>query len=109
LFSAVRWQASMRPRIGEIAMAFGYLDHARINQLLELRQHARKLHQPLAEFARDQGFLSHFQWMAVMGRQKRLQRPLGAYWESQGKFSPAELSELADSQRQHNWYYANKL
>lgn len=108
LFGAVRWQARQRPRIGEIAMTFGYLDLTAINHLLELRQGARKLHEPLAEFARNQGYLSQFQWLAVVGRQRRLQKPIGRYWTERGLFSEQELAAWVGEQRQHNWYFAER-
>jgi len=108
LFSAIRWQSRQRPRVGEIAVSFGYLDAAGINHLLELRQEARKLHEPLAEFARNQGYLSHFQWLAVLGRQRRLQKPIGDYWIERKHFTARQLAELVRDQRQHNWYYAEK-
>jgi len=105
LFGAVRWQARQRPRIGEIAMSFGYLDSAGISHLLELRQSLRNLHEPLAEFARNQGYLTHFQWLAVLGRQRRLQKPIGQYWIENGVFSAQEVADLVSAQRQHNWYF----
>jgi hypothetical protein len=105
LFGAVRWQARQRPRIGEIAMSFGYLDSASIGHLLELRQSLRNLHEPLAEFARNQGYLTHFQWLAVVGRQRRLQKPIGQYWIETGLFSAQEIANLVSDQRQHNWYF----
>jgi len=105
LFGAVRWQARQRPRIGEIAMSFGYLDSAGISHLLELRQSLRNLHEPLAEFARNQGYLTHFQWLAVVGRQRRLQKPIGQYWIETGLYSAQELADLVSDQRQHNWYF----
>jgi len=104
LFGAVRWQARQRPRIGEIAMSFGYLDREGINYLLELRQSSRKLHEPLAEFARDQGYLSYFEWLAVVGRQRCLQKPIGQYWIQAGLFSAQDVTTLVSDQRQHNWY-----
>ena len=105
LFGAVRWQARQRPRIGEIAMSFGYLNSAGIEHLLELRQSLRNLHEPLAEFARNQGYLTHFQWLAVVGRQRRLQKPIGQYWIETGLFSAQEIADLVSDQRQHNWYF----
>ncbi len=108
LSGAIRWQARQRPRIGEIAMTFGYLDLATINHLLELRQEMRKLDEPLAEFARNQGYLSHFQWLAVVGRQRRMQKPIGHYWIQQGLFTARELAEWVGEKRQHNWYFAEK-
>jgi hypothetical protein len=106
LFGAVRWQARQRPRIGEIAMSFGYLDSAGISHLLELRQSLRILHEPLAQFARNQGYLTHFQWLAVVGRQRRLQKPIGQYWIETGLYSAQEIAELVSAQRKHNWYFA---
>jgi len=106
LFDAVRWQRRQRPRIGEIALSFGFLDHASVNHLLELRQGSRKLHEPLAEFARNQGYLSHFQWLAVMGRQRRLQKPIGQFWIQAGLFSAKEVAELVADQHRHNWYFS---
>ena len=106
LFDAVRWQRRQRPRIGEIALSFGFLDHASVNHLLELRQGSRKLHEPLAEFARNQGYLSHFQWLAVVGRQRRLQKPIGHYWIQAGLFSAMEVAELVADQHRHNWYFS---
>ena len=102
LFDAVRWQKRQRPRIGEIALSFGFLDHASVNHLLELRQRLRRLHEPLAEFARNQGYLSHFQWMAVVGRQRRLQKPIGQYWIQAGLFGEKEIAGLVAEQRRHN-------
>ena len=86
-------------------MSFGYLDSASISHLLELRQSLRNLHEPLAEFARNQGYLSHFQWLAVLGRQRRLQKPIGQYWIENGVFSAQEVADLVSAQRQHNWYF----
>jgi len=86
-------------------MSFGYLDSAGISHLLELRQSLRNLHEPLAEFARNQGYLTHFQWLAVLGRQRRLQKPIGQYWIENGVFSAQEVADLVSAQRQHNWYF----
>jgi len=105
LSGAVRWQARQRPRVGAIAMSFGYLDRASIDNLLELRQSLRKLHEPLAEFARNQGYLSHFQWLAVVGRQRCLQKPIGQYWIQAGLFSAQDIADLVADQRQHNWHF----
>ena len=105
LFDAVRWQRRQRPRVGEIAQSFGFLDPVSISHLLELRQGSRKLNEPLAEFARNQGYLSHFQWMAVVGRQRRLQKPIGHFWIQSGLFSVKSMADLVEDQRKHNWYF----
>ncbi len=92
LISAITWQKSQRPLFGQIARQWKYLSEADIRYILKSKTGGEKF----GDCALRQGLLSCFQQMAVTGRQKQLQPPIGRHFIDQGLFSAAQLERLVE-------------
>ncbi|MCF6147563.1 MAG: J domain-containing protein [Candidatus Kuenenia sp.] len=98
LLSAIFWQRRQRPLIGQLAREWKILTTEDIRKILTTRNYREKF----AEYACRNGFITHFQYLALMGRQRMLQRPFGEFFLQQNILSAKELDELIKRQRAWN-------
>ncbi|HEY3449088.1 MAG TPA: molecular chaperone DnaJ [Myxococcales bacterium] len=98
LMGALAWQRRQRPLFGGLAVEWGFLTPQQVQLLLEQRCRSGS-HLPLGEFAFQQGMLTAFQLMALLGRQRQLQRPLGEYFVERGLVSAEDLARLVLEQK----------
>jgi hypothetical protein len=98
LIQAIVWQRKQRPMIGQIALGWRKLSDQQIRVILS----AREIGEKFGECAVREGYLGRFDVMALLGRQRRLQRPIGEYFLKQRFLNGQELERLVKRQRMHN-------
>lgn len=92
LIEAIIWQKKQRPRIGQIALDWGILSVDDVKMILAERTYKEKF----GEFAYRNGYLTYFEFLAVLGRQYRLQPPIGKYFTIQNVIGDEELEEMIE-------------
>lgn len=97
-FDAIFWQRNQRPLVGQIAREWGILTPDEISEILCQRGYKERF----VEYARDNGYITHFQFLAIMGKQKKLQRPIGEYFTQNGIFTDREINKIVENLRIHN-------
>jgi hypothetical protein len=98
LIEAICWQRKQRPLIGQIAVSWRLISYRDVLQILTVRTFDEKF----GECALRTGYISGFEQLALVGKQKRLQRPFGEYFIKSGLLSPTDLMNLARKQQLHN-------
>lgn len=98
LIDAIVWQQRQRPQIGQIAIAWGLLSCQDVIRIIT----ARALNEKFCECALRIGYISHFQQIALVGKQRQLQRPLGEYFIESGILSAIDIMSIANKQLLHN-------
>ena len=101
LVEAVSWQRRQRPSIGRIAVEWGHLSDEEVREILE-RRRRDGAEEPFGEYARRQGFLSGGQLLALLGRQRRLQRRIGQFFVEIGVLVEQEIPALDADLSRHN-------
>ena len=99
LVEAVAWQRRQRPAIGRIAVEWGHLDDGQVREVLQARRGGAK---PFGETAREMGLLTGAQLLALLGRQRRLQRRIGEYFVEAGILGQGEVPALEAELLAHN-------
>jgi len=103
LIDALVWQRQQRPMIGQLARKWGILTEQQVQAVLERRRASGRYEVKFADFAEELGFLTAKDKMALCGRMKMLQKPIGQYFVDQGIFSRDQLTDLLSAHRRHNW------
>lgn len=98
LRDALAWQRETRPRFGEVALALRVLRRRDVEALLA----DASPRVPMGERAVGRGILGAAERDRVLGIQRRMQSPLGAYFVERGLLSTAEVRRLAERQTLHN-------
>lgn len=101
LVEAVAWQRRQRPSIGRIAVEWGHLSDDEVREILD-RRRRDGAEEPFGEYARRQGFLSGGQLLALLGRQRRLQRRIGQFFVEIGLVGEQEIPALDADLSRHN-------
>lgn len=91
LVDAVLWQRAQRPRAGEIAVEWGIMTRAEV--FFVLRE--KTVEEMFCDVAVRLGFLTPFQRLAILARQRRLQSPIGQYFVEKGILEVAVVDEAA--------------
>lgn len=98
LISALVWQRTQRPAIGQIAHTWGWLNETSLQQILTHRG-------PYCRFGQRAirlGFLSSFQVRTLLRYQRTLHRRLGEYFVEQGFLNTAQVDSLVQELHKHN-------
>jgi hypothetical protein len=98
LFDAVYWQRKRRPIIGKIALDWGILSSDDIRRILTERNYKEHF----GEYALRNGFITHFEHLAIIGRQRKLQPPIGEYFIQQGFLANTVLKKMIERLKNHN-------
>jgi hypothetical protein len=98
LIEAICWQRRQRPLIGQIAVSWGFFSYPDVLKILNLRTFDEKF----CECALRGGYISSFQQLALVGKQRKLQRPFGEFFVESGILSQPEVIEMAQKQQFHN-------
>jgi len=98
LIEAICWQRRQRPLIGQIATAWGLISYQDVLRILRIRIFDEKF----GECALRIGYISSFELLALVGKQKKLQRPFGEYFIESGILSPGDILNIAQKQQLHN-------
>lgn len=87
LIAAVAWQRAQRPAVGQIAKSWGILSDDQIFKVLQEKGQGELF----GDYAVRAGMMTPFQRLAVVGRQRVMQKPIGAYFIEQGILTEAQL------------------
>jgi hypothetical protein len=98
LSKAIVWQRKQRPLIGQIARNWGMLSTDDIKEILT----GRSYKEYFGEYARRKGYITHFEFMALIGKQHKLQLPIGEYFINQGILSTKGMDRTIERLRIHN-------
>ena len=98
LFKAVAWQRKQRPLIGQIARDWGMLSTDDIKEILT----GRSYKEYFGEYARRKGYITHFEFLALIGKQHKLQLPIGEYFIKQGLLGNKGMDRMVERLRIHN-------
>lgn len=98
LVKAIVWQRLQRPSVGSLAAQWDWLDADRIYDTLKRRSNGEKF----GECALRLGYLSKYQLMLLLNKQKLLQPQIGRYFIEQRILSPFRIMKLIEELRAHN-------
>ncbi|MDD5475212.1 MAG: DnaJ domain-containing protein [Syntrophales bacterium] len=98
LIESIIWQRKNRPLIGAIARSWKYLTDEEVIHILRNKAAEEKF----GEYALRSGLLTKGNLMALLGKQRMLNRPLGEYFIMQGMLRSSEVEDLVRAQRRHN-------
>ncbi|HET6440278.1 MAG TPA: DnaJ domain-containing protein [Anaeromyxobacter sp.] len=99
---AITWQRRQRPPVGRIAVEFGFLEPEDVGRIMEERRVQNAQSVPFGEFAVRMGYLTSFQLLAVLGRQLRLQKRIGAFFVEHGFIEAEEIDDIRRRVLRHN-------
>jgi hypothetical protein len=102
MVEAIAWQRQQRPAVGRIAVDYGFLTPLEVMQVIERRHRAGAHDVPFGEFALRIGMITPFERLAMVGRQSRLQRPIGQFFVERGLLVEPEFDELRRQIVRHN-------
>ena len=80
LIAAVAWQRSQRPAVGQIAKVWGILTDDQVFEILREKDQGELF----CDSAVRRGLMTPFQRLAVVGRQRVMQKPIGQYFIEHG-------------------------
>lgn len=103
LIDALVWQRQQRPMIGQLAKEWGLLTDEQVRTVLQVRRDSGRYDIKFADFAQELGFLTAQDKIALCGRLKVMQKPLGQYFIETGLFTEQALNQLLLGHRRHNW------
>jgi hypothetical protein len=86
-----------RPRIGQIALDWGLIDP---DQLIHILTN-RSVNEKFGDYAVRNAYFTERILLAILYKQKKLQRPIGHYLLKYG-FGPGVLERLVKKQKRHN-------
>ena len=98
LIRAITWQRRQRPLIGQIALNWEMISNHEIQRILM----RRNLRGKFGERAIRLGYLSRFQLMALLGKQRNLQRPIGEFFVNEGILRFQDMEVMTERQKIHN-------
>jgi hypothetical protein len=102
MVEAIAWQRRQRPAVGRIAVDYGFLTPVEVMEVIERRHRAGANDVPFGEFALRIGMITPFERLAMVGRQSRLQRPIGQFFVERGLIVEPEFDELRRQIVRHN-------
>lgn len=98
LVDALSWQRRLKPLYGQIALEWEMLERKDIDHIMKFKGAAEKI----GEYAKKHGFLTGFQHLAIMGKQRKHHRLIGDYFIEKGILSPRQLELLVRRTHDHN-------
>lgn len=98
LIDAIVWQRRQRPMFGQISCEWGFLTPAEVREILA----EKSIDERFGEYATQNGYLNYFQQLAVAGRQKMLQKPIGKYFTHKGLITRDHMEEIVSRLYRHN-------
>jgi hypothetical protein len=109
LIEAILWQKMQRPPIGQIAVKCGILSEYDIQSILKQRSLERKFHKKFGEYARLKGFITSYELLALLGRQRMLHRPIGEYFIEKRIIPAGNMDKLIEKLRIHNRFVSTGI
>lgn len=102
LIEAVSWQKMQRPPIGQIAMKWGILSEYDIQAILKQRSLERNFHKRFGEYAWLKGYITSYELLALLGKQRMLHRPIGEYFIEKRILPAYNMDRMIEKLRTHN-------
>ena len=102
LIEAVSWQKMQRPIIGQIAMKWGILSEYDIQVLLKQRSLERNFHKRFGEYAWLKGYITSYELLALLGKQRMLHSPIGEYFIEKRILPADKMDRMIEKLRIHN-------
>lgn len=101
MIEAIAWQRKNRPLIGAIARSWKYLTEEEVSLILRNKAADERF----GDYALKAGLLTQGNLMALLGKQRLFNRPLGEYFIRQGLLHATEVDDLVRHQQRHNILY----
>jgi hypothetical protein len=98
LIKAVVWQRLQRPSLGSIALQWDWVDPEDISDVLRNRRQGEKF----GECALRRGYISNYQLLLLLNRQKVLQPQIGQYFVEEKIIPAHKIGKLIDELKDHN-------
>lgn len=98
VISALAWQKSTRPKIGELGISLGYLDRNSVAMILKKSIKAGAF----GVTAQSMGFLTEGEVRELLLRQKQQEKKIGQFFIEKGLLTKGELAILLAQCRAHN-------
>lgn len=95
LIAAVAWQRAQRPAVGQIAKSWGILTDEQIFEVLQKKSQGELF----CDYAVRMGMMTPFQRLAVVGRQRVMQKPIGSYFVEEGILTDEQVETEVKSLR----------
>jgi len=98
LIKALTWQRMQRPLIGQIAQKWGMLSSLDIQEIIENKNFNDKF----GEYAVQNGYITYINLLALLGKQRMLQRRLGEYFVENNIMRADDIDEMVQKMNLHN-------
>lgn len=98
LIQALLWQQRQRPRIGEIARGWNMLSREAVKMVLV----KKKQRERFGEAALRMGWLTPYEIMALLGKQRLMNQSFGRYFIDNGLLTSHQIERFVRQQRAHN-------
>jgi len=102
LIEAISWQKMHRPPIGQIALKWGILSEHDIQAILKQRSLERNFHKRFGEYAWRKGYITSYELLALLGKQRMLHRPIGEYFIEKRILPADNMDRMIEKLRIHN-------
>lgn len=101
LIDSLVWQRRQRPRLGEIARKWRWVDDSQVEAAVRDRRPGERIGEVLLRH----GLVTAFGLGALLRQQQRLQKPIGLYFVKQGLLSEREVGCHLYRQHRHNMQF----
>lgn len=98
LIASIVWQTKQRQRIGEIAARWGWLNEAKILEIMKSRNRGERLGDALVRLK----LITPFQCNMLVWQQQKSQNPLGKYFTNEQLVSETDLTRHLTNLKAHN-------
>jgi hypothetical protein len=101
LIKAIVWQRLQRPSVGAIAVSWGWMEGGNILDILRCRKYGEKF----GDCALRCGYLSEYQILRLLDKQKTVQPLVGKYFIEQNIMPSTQVFKLIVAMNMHNKKY----
>jgi hypothetical protein len=91
-----------RPPIRQIALKWGILSEHDIQAILKQRSLERNFHKRFGEYAWRKGYITSYELLALLGKQRMLHRPIGEYFIEKRILPADNMDRMIEKLRIHN-------
>jgi hypothetical protein len=102
LIESISWQKMQRPLIGQIALKWGILSEYDIRAIIKQRSLERNFHRRFGEYARFKGYITSYELLALLGKQRMLHRPIGEYFVEKRILPAWNIDKMIEKLSSHN-------
>lgn len=95
---ALAWQSKHRPRLGEIAQRWHWVDEPQITRLIKNSRSPK----PIGELMLIHNLINRFQLNVLLRQQNKIKKPIGQYFVQQRLMTEGEIRRILCRQRKHN-------